>query len=145
MVGVKGTRPPSNKGAQNMEKTADFRWIKDGLARRNYLAKDLAKAFGISESSISRMLNGHESIDLPLSRAVTLSLMLGVTLDELAKGLGVMGKRVEPDVTSEARTPKAPPNSVNLLMLDDGKVRLTLSQDTTPTKAMEVIKVLALT
>ena len=127
-----------------VKKDNELRWIREGLQRRNYLAKDVAKAFGISESSISRFLNGLESVDIPLSRAVTLSQMLGISLDELAKGLGVMGKRVEPNVSSEARAPKAPPNSVNLVMIDDGKVRLTLSQDTTPTKAMEVIKVLSL-
>lgn len=127
-----------------VKKGNEFSWIREGLARRNYLAKDVAKAFGISESSISRFLNGQESTDMLLSRAVTLSQMLGISLDELAKGLGVMGKRVEPNVGTEGRAPKAPPNSVNLVMLDEGKVRLTLSQDTTPTKAMEVIKVLSL-
>lgn len=130
-------------------KSTDFRWIKDGLAARNYLAKDLAKLWELSESSVSRFLNGQEQPDLPLSRAVILCQMLGITLDELAKGLGVMGKRVVPAVemterTGAERAPKAPANSVQLTMLETDKVRITLSQDTTPQKAMEVIKILAL-
>ena len=127
-------------------KSTDFRWIKDGLAARNYLAKDLAKVWEISESSVSRFLSGVEQPDLPMSRAVVLSQMLGITLDDLAKGLGVMGKRVVPQVehAERGRPPKAPANSVQLTMLGDDKVRISLSQDTTPLKAMEVIKLLSI-
>ena len=130
-----------------MVKSTDFRWIKDGLAARKFLAKDLAKAWGISESSVSRFLAGHEQPDVPLSRAVTLAQMLGITLDEVAKGLGVMGKRAEPEiaVTGETgRMAKLPANTIQLTMLSTDQVRLTLSQDTTPAKAMEVMKVLAI-
>ncbi|CAB4124777.1 HTH_XRE domain containing protein [uncultured Caudovirales phage] len=127
-------------------KNTDLKWIRDGLAQRNYIAKDLAKAFEISESSISRWLNGQESTDLPLSRAVTLAQMLGITLDEVAKGLGVMGKRVAPPITAaeSTRAPRPQPNSMNLVMIEGGNVRLSLVQDTTPMKAMEVMKVLAI-
>jgi transcriptional regulator with XRE-family HTH domain len=127
-------------------KSTDLKWIRDGLAQRNYIAKDLAKAFEISESSISRWLNGQESPDLPLSRAVTLAQMLGITLDEVAKGLGVMGRRVVPPVTAAegTRATKPPPNTIQLTMIEGGGVRLSLVQDTTPQKAMEVMKVLAI-
>jgi transcriptional regulator with XRE-family HTH domain len=128
-----------------MAKTTDFRWVQEGIAGRGFLGRDLAKAWGISESSVSRFFKGIEQPDLPLSRAITLATMLGISLDELAKGLGVMGKKVEPNVqfTQDGRAPKVPNNSVQLTMLGDDKVRLAFSTETTPTKAMEVIKILS--
>ena len=132
-----------------MVKSTDLSWIRHGLSNKGYLAKDLARAWGVSESSVSRFLQGKEHTDLPLSRTVTLALMLDLSLEEIAKGLGVMGKQVEPEIALNADAGKAGKagklllNTIQLTLLGDDNVRLTLSQDTTPMKAMEVMKVFA--
>lgn len=117
-----------------------FEWVRDALKQRGYRAKDLARAWGISESSTSRWFSGEEQPDLPLSRAASLAWMLGIPLDELAKGLGVSGKQVLPEISPQQLT--GIPNSINFQLLDDGKIRLTLCRDTDPDTAMAVIKML---
>lgn len=116
-------------------------WIRDALAKRKFRAKDLARAWGISESSTSRFLSGEELQDLPLSRAVTLANMLGITLDELAKGMGLKGALVVPNPTLQ--TLEVPPNTYNMNMLGAGMVRLTFCQDLPADKVAKITAVLA--
>lgn len=118
-----------------------FAWVRDALRTRGYRAKDLARAWGISESSTSRWFSGEEQPDLPLSRAVTLAFMLDITLDELAKGLGFKGKKITPPEVTPL--PQLPVNSMNLQMLDDDHVRITLCQECNATVAMKVIQLLS--
>jgi transcriptional regulator with XRE-family HTH domain len=117
-----------------------FEWVRDALKQRGYRAKDLARGWGISESSTSRWFSGEEQPDLPLSRAATLARMLGIPIDELAKGLGFSGKQVTPQVSPQQFT--GAPHSINFQLLDDGNVRLTLCRDTDPDTAMQIIKML---
>ena len=63
-------------------------WVKDALERAGYKQRDLATAWSISEGAVSRWMHGMESQDLPLSRARSLSRMLGMNLDDLADRLG---------------------------------------------------------
>lgn len=117
-----------------------YGWIRQALTNRGYRALDLARAWGVSESSTSRFLSGVESVDPPLSRAVILSSMLGVGLDELAKGMGFKGKVVVPSVDV---SPTLPSNSMNLHLLENGNVRLTLCQDMPADKAANIIKLIS--
>lgn len=117
-----------------------YGWIRQALTNRGYKAVDLARAWGISESSTSRFLSGVESPDPLLSRSVTLAMMLGVTLDELAKGMGFKGKVVVPSVDA---APTLPSNTVNMTLLENGFVRLTLCQDIPADKAAAMIKIIS--
>lgn len=120
--------------------TEKYAWIRRALTNRGYRALDLARAWGVSESSTSRFLSGVESVDPPLSRAVILSSMLGVSLEELAKGMGYVGKVVIPSVEAPLNVPT---NSINMVMLEGGTVRLTLCQEMPADKAANIIKIIS--
>lgn len=120
---------------------AKWAWIRDALQKRRYKAKDLARAWGISESSTSRFLSGEELQDLPLSRAVTLSDMIGITVDELAKGMGLKGSVVVPNPTLQ--NIELPLNTYNMNMLGGGTVRLTFCQDLPAEKVAKITQILA--
>ena len=115
-----------------------FEWVRDALKSRGYRAKDLARAWGVSESSTSRWFSGEEQPDLPLSRAATLARMLGITLDDFAKGLGLLGKPVRPMVPESL--PQLGANVLNVQMLDNGRVRLTFVRETDPDTAIKVLQ-----
>lgn len=118
-----------------------FAWIRDALTKRNFKAKDLARAWGISESSTSRFLSGEEQPDLPLSRAATLAGMLGLSIDELAKGMGFKGKVIVPPV--EGAAPNLPANTLNVHLMHNGMVRVTFCQDLPSEKAGKLITLLS--
>src|SRR5690606_24163522 len=89
-------------------------WIREGLQRRGYRQKDLAVAWSSQQASVSRFIAGEEMQDLPLSKAVQLARMLGITLEELAKGLGVgSGVPVEPTIEPVER-PSMPLGTMNM-------------------------------
>ncbi len=62
-------------------------WVKVKLIERGKTQRDLAQAWSVSDGAVSRWMAGLERHDLPLSRAVKLAKILGVSLDELAKRL----------------------------------------------------------
>lgn len=117
-------------------------WIKDALAKRGYKQRDLARNWSVAEGSISRFISGEENQNLVLSKALTLSRMLGITVDDLAKGLGLDGKIVEPAVP-EGEAPKLAPGTLNMEMIGSGKIRLTLCQDLPADVAAQVMTLLA--
>lgn len=118
-------------------------WVKDGLAKRGYKQRDLARNWKVSEGSITRFISGEENQDLVTSKAVTLARMLGISLDELAKGLGLEGKAVEPAIAS-AEGVSISPGTLNMEIVGGGKIRVTMSQDLPADVAAQVMTLLAL-
>ena len=59
-------------------------WLRLALEERGLLQVDLARAWGISEASVSRFIIGTENPDPVLSRVVKLADLLNVTLESLA-------------------------------------------------------------
>lgn len=125
----------------------DTSWIRDRLAAKKLKARDLAKTWGISESSTSRFLNGTESQDLYFSRACTLAAVLGIDPTALARGMGLWGKTVIPAASKTVEQPtepsSIPSNTFNMQMLGQGMVRLTFSQDLPHDKAAKITAILA--
>lgn len=117
-------------------------WIKSGLQRRGYRQKDLAVAWGSQQASVSRFFGGEELQDLPLSKAVSLARMLGITVDELAKGLGQNGVMVEPVIES-VEAPAMPLGSMNMSSPRPGVTRLEMRKDFSVQAAQEIIKVMS--
>ena len=117
-------------------------WVRKGLMQRRFRAKDLARAWGISESSVSRFLAGEEQQDLPLSRAVSLASMLGVSLDELASGLGFKGRVFEPTVPVE-NGHTVPMGTLTVSLAGSGRVRVVLAQEMDAAIAGELLKLVA--
>jgi DNA-binding XRE family transcriptional regulator len=99
----------------------DRTWIKDALALRGYSQRDLAKWWGINETSVSRFIAGTEDEDPRVSKAAKLAEMLGMGLDELAKRLGLMSAG------------KAPPPAIKPAMSSDaprvGTIQMAPSPD----------------
>lgn len=117
-------------------------WIRDGLTRRGYRQKDLAIAWSSQQASVSRFLQGEELQDLPLSKAVSLARMLGITVDELAKGLGVNGVIVEPSVEETIRS-SVPLGTVNFSTPRAGVARIEMRRDFDVKVAREIIALVA--
>ena len=116
-------------------------WVRKGLTQRRFRAKDLARAWGISESSVSRFLAGEEQQDLPLSRAVALASMLGVSLDELAAGLGFKGRMIEPTIPVENGS--VPMGTLSVSIVGGGKVRVQFAQELDAGVAGDILKLVA--
>lgn len=71
--------------------TTDREWIRTQLANRGYTLFDLAKAWDRSRPAVSRFLTGEENADPSFSKAIALSQMLQIPLDELGARLGLKG------------------------------------------------------
>lgn len=117
-------------------------WIKDALTKRGYKQRDLARNWKVAEGSITRFISGEENQDLVMSKALTLSRMLGVSLEDLAKGLGLEGRIVEP-VVPAAEAPSIPPGTLNMSIVGDGKIRMTLCQDLPADVAAQIMTLAA--
>lgn len=115
-------------------------WVRDALKRHGYSQRDLARAWGIADPSVSRFISGEEGVDPPLSRAVTLASMIGITLDELARGLGMKGRRVEPSIQVEHGAP--PVGTFSMTVQEPGTVRVVMCQDVPSEIASELVGVL---
>jgi len=115
-------------------------WIREALKQHGYSQRDLARAWGIADPSVSRFISGEEGVDPPLSRAVTLASMLGITLDELAKGLGLKGRRVEPSIEVERGTPAV--GTFSMTVQEPGVVRVVMCQDVSSETASELVSIL---
>lgn len=116
-------------------------WIKDGLTRRGYRQKDLAVAWSSQQASVSRFLSGEELQDPPMSKAVSLCRMLGITLEELAKGLGHSGVIVEPSV--ESVQVSIPLGTFNMSSPYPGVARLEMRKDFSSGAAQEIVKIMS--
>lgn len=117
-------------------------WIRDGLQKRGYKQRDLARNWQVSEGSITRFISGEENQKLALPKAVVLARMLGITVDELAKGLGLEGKIVEP-VISPGELPGIAPGTLNMNVVGDGRIRVTMCQDLPADVAAQIMTLLA--
>jgi len=62
-------------------------WLKDVLGDQDYMQKDVAKAWGCTDAVVSRFLKTGAP-ELTWDRALSLSRMLGIPLDELRLRLG---------------------------------------------------------
>lgn len=115
-------------------------WIRDALKQHGYSQRDLARAWGIADPSVSRFISGEEGVDPPLSRAVTLATMIGITLDDLAKGLGLKGRRIEPSVQVEHGAPAV--GTFSMTVQEPGVVRVVMCQDVSSETASELVSIL---
>jgi transcriptional regulator with XRE-family HTH domain len=77
-------------------------WIREGLEKRGYTQRDLAKTWAVSDGLVTRFIQGTEGQRLFLDRAWLLASMLGISVDELARGLGVTGKPMPPAIEEAA-------------------------------------------
>jgi hypothetical protein len=117
-------------------------WIREGLMRRGYRQKDLAVAWSSQQASVSRFFGGEELQDLPLSKAAALARMLGISMEELAKGLGLSGPIVEPAIEN-LQAPPLPLGTVNMSNPRPGVTRIELHKDFSVGAAMELVKVMS--
>lgn len=117
-------------------------WIRDALKKRGYKQRDLARNWSVAEGSVTRFISGEENQNLALTKALTLAKMLGITTDELAKGLGLDGKTVEPPIASLEPTP-LPPGTLAMEIIGEGKIRVTMCQDLPANIAAQLMTTLA--
>lgn len=113
-------------------------WVRDGLSRRGYRQKDLAVAWSSQNSSVSRFFKGMELQDPPLSKAVSLARMLGITVDALAKGLGQNGVIIEPHIEGVVAS-AMPLGHLNITQPERGVVRIEMRKDFDPDTAQKLL------
>jgi len=122
---------------------AKHEWTREGLQRRGYRQKDLAVAWGAQQASVSRFISGEELQDLQLSKAVTLARMLGISVDELAKGLGIgTTTAIEPQIES-LQAPSMPLGTVNISSPRPGVTRLEMRKDFSVQAAQKILEAIA--
>lgn len=120
--------------------TAKHEWIRNGLVDRGYTQRDLAKAWGVSDAVITRFIAGTEGQLPRLDRAWQLAMMLGISLEELARGLGLAGKATPPPVAVAAGAP--PLGTIRLEVPAQGVIRLLIHRDLPSQVATHVIDIL---
>jgi hypothetical protein len=80
--------------------------------------------------------------DLPLSKAVPLAQMLGITVDELAKGLGFRGPAIEPPVEAlEAQS--IPLGTINITTPAPGTLRIEMRKDLSYGAGQEILRIVS--
>lgn len=115
-------------------------WIRDALKARGYAQKDLARAWGVSQGSVTRFIQGEENQNPPADRIVTLASMLGITCDDLLKGLGFKGRTVIPSMVTETAMP--PVGTFSMTFVGGDTVRVVMVQDVPSAVGSEIVKVL---
>lgn len=131
MTESKGNEPNNNQPKN--------KWIKEALAKRGHKQRDLARNWAVAEGSVTRFISGEENQNLALSKAITLSRMLGITIDDLAKGLGLDGKFIEPAVEATTSAKSLSPGAMNVEVVGGGKIRVTMCQDLSPEAVAQVL------
>lgn len=63
-------------------------WIRPEMERVGVTQRDIARAWGVSESGVSRWLDGLQRGDPPFGRVVILARLLRLPLVEVARRLG---------------------------------------------------------
>lgn len=114
-----------------LPKQCAHQWIRDGLDQRGFTSADLSRAWKVPPGSVTRFLQGQESQNPDLKKSLTLAKLLGITVEELAHGLGVFGQPVEPSIPRGDTTGVA----LGTMQTDfprPGAVRLLLHRDITP-------------
>lgn len=117
-------------------------WIREALAKAGRQQKDLAKAWGVSEASVSRWLEGTQNQDLPASRIWILGQMIGESCDTLIRQLGLAGDtaRLPPPSTRPAGDV---PLGTSEFRVRDGEARILLHLDLPAAVAAELIQIVA--
>jgi predicted transcriptional regulator len=121
---------------------AKNQWVRDGLERRGYRQKDVAVAWGSQQATVSRFIGGEELQDLQLSKALSLARMLGITVEELAKGLGLSGVAVEPTIPG-GDAPAMPLGTMNMSSPRPGVTRLEMRKDFSVKAAQDIIGIMS--
>ena len=121
-----------------------YEWVKDELKDAGRNQRELAQAWGVSEGAVSRWMAGTERKDLPLSRFVILANMLGMSLDDLARRLGALGKQAQNVATTAvtARSKEIPLTSQMTMDLSSGKARVLLHLDLPLDVATQVMTII---
>ena len=118
----------------------DRSWIKTSLKDRGYTQKDVARLWGVAEPTVSKFLQGTESADPYLSRAVALAQMLGISTDELAKGIGLRGPLTIP--AGQQVAPSQPPLGTISMQPQEGRMRIVLHIDVPVAVAAQIVSLL---
>lgn len=116
-------------------------WVRDELTRAGRTQKDLAKAWGVSEASVSRWVEGTQNQDLPASRIWILGQMIGMPCEELIRRLGLAGDaaRLPPPAP---RPPSDIPLNTERFERVNGSVRVLLHLDLSAKTAAQLMGLL---
>ncbi len=79
--------------------------------------------------------------DPPLSKVLSLSRMLGISVEDVARGLGLAGVVVEP--TIEGTLPKVPLGTMSMSSPKPGVTRIEMRKDFSLGAAQEIVRVMA--
>lgn len=83
---------------------ANFEWIRRKLQAKGYTQVQLAKAWDADAGFVSRFFSEARSDLITLQRAITLTRMIDMSLEDFAKALGLYGGSV--------LAPASPPNAL---------------------------------
>jgi predicted transcriptional regulator len=117
-------------------------WVRDGLQKRGYRQKDVAVAWSSQQATVSRFIAGEELQDMQLSKALSLSRMLGISVEELAKGLGLSGVAVEPTIPG-GEPSSIPLGTMNMSSPRPGVTRLEMRKDFSVKAAQDIIGIMS--
>jgi hypothetical protein len=122
-----------------------MRWAREMMDSIGVSQKDIARAWEVSESSVSRWLDGLQASDITLARAVTFSRLVQRSLEEIAGRLGNKVWRADGSEPTQALHPVAgPPIPTTSLRPGDrpGRFYLLLHLDLTAKNVAAIIATL---
>jgi DNA-binding Xre family transcriptional regulator len=74
---------------------AVHQWLKDVLADRNLNQVDIARAWGVDQAGISRLISDGSGLSVTTERLETLSALVGIPKDELERKFRENGTSVK--------------------------------------------------
>ena len=103
----------------------------------------MSRAWKAQPGSVTRFLQGQESQNPDLKKAVTLAKMLDITVEELANGLGIFGAVIEPSVPKTDNPKAIPLGTISTDFPRPGAVRLLMHRDISPRAYAQITEALA--
>ena len=126
-----------------LPKSCKHQWIRDALEERGYSSADLARAWQVPPGSATRFLQGMESQNPDLKKAVTLAKLLGIKVEDLANGLGIFGAVIEPSVPKTDNPKAIPLGTISTDFPRPGAVRILMHRDISPRAYGKITEALA--
>lgn len=117
-------------------------WVREALQRAGRQQKDLAKAWGVSEASVSRWMEGTQNQDLPTSRLWILAQMIGQPCEDVIRRLGLAGEAARLPPALPVATSEVPIGTRQFELQDDGEAHVMIHMKLALPIAVQLLQLL---
>lgn len=117
-------------------------WVREALQRAGRQQKDLAKAWGVSEASVSRWMEGTQNQDLPTSRLWILAQMIGQPCEDVIRRLGLAGEAARLPPSTAVMVNEVPMGTRKFDVQDNGEAHVMIHMKLALPVAVQLLELL---